>query len=158
MGTKLRHTESFYPLEVISLMISFQNARNRTCWFYLKGISKSELENIIDFLYNGETFVTQEELNSFLVTSQELKVKGLQIVDEETNTLESKPNLEAQEFTKLSPKDNESYLSPRQNKEFSNNDIILADDDVESNIANKNHDLDEKFGRMVERSQGLWKC
>jgi len=43
---------------------------------YLKGILKSELENIIDFIYNGETFVTQQELNSFLVTAQELKVKG----------------------------------------------------------------------------------
>ena len=51
---------------------------------YLKGILKPELENIIDFLYNGETFVTQEELNSFLVTAQELKVKGLQTVDDET--------------------------------------------------------------------------
>ena len=56
---------------------------------YLKGIAKSELENIIDFLYNGETFVTQEELNSFLVTAQELKVKGLQTVDDETKTFES---------------------------------------------------------------------
>ena len=29
---------------------------------------------------------------------------------------------------------------------------------MESNIANKNHDLDEKLGRIIERSQGLWKC
>ena len=29
---------------------------------------------------------------------------------------------------------------------------------MESNIANKNHDLDETLGRMIERSQGLWKC
>ena len=59
---------------------------------YLKGILKPELENIIDFLYNGETFVTQEELNSFLVTAQELKVKGLQTVDHEINDIESKQN------------------------------------------------------------------
>ena len=29
---------------------------------------------------------------------------------------------------------------------------------MKSNIANKNHDLDEKLGRMIERSQGIWKC
>ena len=33
---------------------------------YLKGISRTDLENVTNFLYNGETFVTQEELIGLL--------------------------------------------------------------------------------------------
>jgi len=124
---------------------------------YLKGILKSELEKIIDFLYNGETFVTQEELNSFLVTAQELKVKGLQTVDHNITNIESKPNFEEPEFTK------QSLISlikteSRRSKVFSNNELIPVEDDDKSDIAIKNLDLDEKLERMIEGSQGLWKC
>ena len=45
---------------------------------YLKGISSAELEQVADFLYNGETSCAQEELNKFLETAQELQIKGLQ--------------------------------------------------------------------------------
>ena len=47
-------------------------------FLYLKGIKKEELLNVIDFLYNGEANVAQEDLTSFLETAQELQVKGLQ--------------------------------------------------------------------------------
>ena len=45
---------------------------------YLKGISSAELDHVTDFLYNGEAFVTHQELKQFLETAQELQVKGLQ--------------------------------------------------------------------------------
>ena len=45
---------------------------------YLKGISSAELENVTDFLYNGEANMAQAELTKFLETAQELQVKGLQ--------------------------------------------------------------------------------
>ena len=45
---------------------------------YLKGINSAELEHVTDFLYNGETFITQEELKMFLETAKELQIKGLQ--------------------------------------------------------------------------------
>merc|ERR1719309_1588569 len=141
----LRHQQKLFDV--------FSKCTQTNMLVYLKGILKSELENIIDFLYNGETFVTQEELNSFLITAQELKVKGLQTVDDETNTFDSKPNFEEPEFTRqsiISPEETKSNLSPRLNKVFSNNEIILADDDDESNIANKNLDLDEKLERIIE--------
>merc|ERR1712115_229784 len=36
-------------------------------------------EYILDFLYNGEASVGQEELKEFLVTGEELKVKGFEV-------------------------------------------------------------------------------
>jgi len=44
---------------------------------YLKGVKLSDLKLILDFMYNGEVNVAQEELNSFLNVAEELKVKGL---------------------------------------------------------------------------------
>merc|ERR1719309_1440442 len=149
----LRHQQKLFDV--------FSKCTQTNMLVYLKGVLKSELENIIDFLYNGETFVTQEALNSFLVTAQELKVKGLQTVVDETNTIESKQNIEQPELKNqslMSSKETESYLSPQQSKVFSNNEIILDYDEEDSNIDNKNIDLDEKLERMIEKSQGIWKC
>merc|ERR1719427_1860944 len=45
---------------------------------YLKGISSDKLEPVIDFIYNGEVFITQEQLKVFIETGKELQVKGLE--------------------------------------------------------------------------------
>ena len=44
---------------------------------YLKGVKYKEMLAILDFMYEGEVNVAQEELNSFLAVAEELKVKGL---------------------------------------------------------------------------------
>ena len=42
-----------------------------------QGVELANLQFILDFMYNGEATVAQEELNSFLAVAEELKVKGL---------------------------------------------------------------------------------
>merc|ERR1719370_997532 len=42
---------------------------------YLKGINSVQLENFLDFIYNGEASVGQEDLKEFLETWKELQVK-----------------------------------------------------------------------------------
>eukprot|EP00092_Neocalanus_flemingeri_P008179 GFUD01008819.1.p1 GENE.GFUD01008819.1~~GFUD01008819.1.p1 ORF type:complete len:281 (-),score=55.23 GFUD01008819.1:192-1034(-) len=44
---------------------------------YLKGVKYKELLSILDFMYNGEVNVAQEELKQFLAVAGDLKVKGL---------------------------------------------------------------------------------
>jgi len=44
---------------------------------YLKGVEFSDLEYVLDFMYNGEVSVAQVELNSFLAVAEDLQVKGL---------------------------------------------------------------------------------
>jgi len=44
---------------------------------YLKGVKYKELLAILNFMYNGEVQVAQEELKQFLATAGDLKVKGL---------------------------------------------------------------------------------
>jgi len=44
---------------------------------YLKGVSKEEIINLLNFMYCGEVNVAQDELASFLAAAEDLKVKGL---------------------------------------------------------------------------------
>jgi len=44
---------------------------------YLKDVKLSNLQLVLDFMYNGEVKVAKEELISFLAVAGELKVKGL---------------------------------------------------------------------------------
>ena len=41
------------------------------------GVKLSDLKLVLDFMYNGEVNMAQEELNSFLNVAEELKIKGL---------------------------------------------------------------------------------
>jgi len=44
---------------------------------YLKGISSSMLQPVLDFMYNGETCIGQDEVNMFIEAGKELHIKGL---------------------------------------------------------------------------------
>ena len=44
---------------------------------YLRGISQTDLQYILDFIYHGEVSVSQSNLNNFLSVAEDLKIKGL---------------------------------------------------------------------------------
>lgn len=46
-------------------------------YVYLRGVKFSDLSSILDFMYQGEVNVAQNELNSFLAVAEDLQVKGL---------------------------------------------------------------------------------
>jgi len=44
---------------------------------YLKGVKFKHLQSVLDFMYDGQVNVSQEDLMPFMATAEELKVKGL---------------------------------------------------------------------------------
>merc|ERR1712002_356162 len=56
----------------------FMKINQTNMLIYLKGINSVQLENLLDFIYNGEASVGQEELKEFLETGKELQVKGFE--------------------------------------------------------------------------------
>ena len=44
---------------------------------YFQGVKYSSLAAILNFMYNGEVSVAQDELTSFLNVAEDLRVKGL---------------------------------------------------------------------------------
>ena len=60
---------------------------------YMRGIKSDDLVAIVDFIYHGETKISQENLDSFLNIADELSLKGLSggnngILDAETKDIE----------------------------------------------------------------------
>ena len=62
----------------------FMNNSQSNMLIYLKGVSRTELDYVIDFLYNGEAYVAQEHVSLFLKTGKELKLKGIEDASQAT--------------------------------------------------------------------------
>ena len=59
---------------------------------FMRGLKSEDLVAIVDFLYFGETNIFQENLDSFLVLAEELRLKGL--MDNSNKTEESTKDAE----------------------------------------------------------------
>ena len=59
---------------------------------FMRGVKSEELEAIIDFLYNGEANVFQQNLESFLALAEQFQLKGLTGKKSELNETYQKPN------------------------------------------------------------------
>jgi hypothetical protein len=136
---------------------------------YLKGISSAELENITDFLYNGEANVAQEELAQFLETAQELQVKGLQgylqgIGKNESekqktghpDTIENGTTFENNEdiFREESILDSLVELADS----FDSSEGTLDTIDGKNAQLHTNTEIDLQIEQIIEKNEGLWKC
>ena len=64
----------------------------------LEGLSKQDLENVLDYMYNGEVHIFQEDLDRFLNIAQRLRLEGLldggSENEEQQSTKETKPYIE----------------------------------------------------------------
>ena len=132
---------------------------------YLKGMSSVYIEHLIDFLYNGETFISKEELNGFIETAKELKVKGLdgklvrtrELVEEQPNGEKDFANTRGSEnenlnSSELSDNDVEEQVS---NKEFDETIVKIKKETVQP-ITNKEILL--PVHEMIEKIEGVWTC
>ena len=65
----------------------FKNNKNQNPLICLEGISSKELQDILDYMYNGETNIFQEGLDKFLSIAQRFKIMGL--LQKEENNFDS---------------------------------------------------------------------
>ena len=56
----------------------------------LDGVSSTDLQNVLDYVYEGEVRIYQEDLDRFLNVAQKLKLEGL-MGDDKTETVETRP-------------------------------------------------------------------
>ena len=64
---------SFSPV----LKSILRKTSNQHPFIFLRGVKYKDLLNILNFMYQGEVNIVQEELNSFLTTAEDLKIRGL---------------------------------------------------------------------------------
>ena len=119
----------------------------------LDGISSGDLNNIMDYIYNGEVQIFQENLDRFLNVAQRLKLEGLmendagfqnnfnetKIAKEEDETLPYETRNEINELPKPRQVANERVMVP-----------VLSESAV---------DIEDTVNQHFERvSSGVYKC
>ena len=55
----------------------FKRNKHSNTLMCLEGLSRKDLENILDYIYNGEIHIYQKELDRFLSVAQRFKLEGL---------------------------------------------------------------------------------
>ena len=100
---------------------------------YLKGVTATNLNYVLDFIYNGEVNVAQDDLNSFLTAAEDLKIKGL------TQQQQSQDDraIEKQVKTQSNPLSN--LETPKQSRKYKDG----GDDIVEIIPSPVKHELGE---------------
>jgi len=90
---------------------------------YLKGVKFSDLQSVLNFMYNGEVNVPQEELKSFLAVAEDLKVKGL------SENISTNPTLKISDLKCRDETADPMYIEYNATSEIlkNNNDNVFSD-------------------------------
>ena len=120
---------------------------------YLRGMKAHDLVTILDFLYQGEANVFQDNLDSFLALAEELQLKGLMGKTEEKSTdfAEYKQPLPSYNTNRNVPES--SFRRQLTNKETRNppeGNSALA---IPTNFSGSLDELEERVNSMMEKSQ-----
>ena len=132
-----------------------QEIKNPHPLIYLKGFQSKDFVSILDFLYYGEAYVFQEDLDSFLAIAGEIRLKGLTgqtsgifLEEQEEFLLEANPK--SQDLQSKSTIHQPDMTSNR--KVGSRSSTVVAIPNASS--ANLQA-LDEKVKSMMERGQKM---
>jgi len=64
--------------------------RHNVPLLYLKGVRHKDMVSLLTFMYHGEVNVAQDDINRFLATAEELKIKGLTHKDKDQESCNKK--------------------------------------------------------------------
>ena len=144
-------------LSVVSDFFSdvFIQSNHSSMLVYLKGISSEKLEPVIDFIYNGEVFISQEQLEVFVETGKELKVKGLESVMPGVGENTTENLINPQEIKH----EYENSDTVADEKEFTSSTREIVVEINQENLELKtNEDISLQINAMTEKIEGVWKC
>ena len=118
---------------------------------YMRGLKARELEAVLDFIYQGETNIFQEDLDGFLLIAEELQLKGL-VGNEE------KP-LAANKDATLKLKTTKSYEAPH--RPFENSSVAqVSTGSQEKRLVPVaiDQDVARIVDEMIVKQDNFWTC
>merc|ERR1719147_419493 len=112
------------------------------------------LQPIVDFIYTGETLITNDELNVFLETGKELHIKGLdsdltgsqerQIISENLSDPLERNNY---------PEEKMSTVSVEENAD---NNVVIKEENLLPQSSN--NEISLQINEMIEKNEEMWRC
>ena len=116
------------------------------CLLCLEGLSKQDITNVLDYMYNGEVHIFQEHLDRFLSIAQRLRLEGLLENDAEIHEQPFKFTQETNAFIEeklLGQPYEEKPSTPIDMPVSKNNSLTNTDNnEVESMIENNLEQLE----------------
>lgn len=151
-----------------------QNNKHSHPLIYMKGMKAEALESVLDFLYNGEVNIYQEDLNDFMTLAEELELKGLTgqqsmenensqttFINKEMSKLNVKPKIVKKVMSKKeSPFSDEdlnhvkNICESPKNLQYISTDIVA----MEKTISTNNYELNETVDSLLEKIGDTWNC
>ena len=138
---------------------------------YMRRMKTKYFEPILDFIYNGETEVSQKDINDFLLLAEELEMKGLTSDPNETENNDTKIDKydKAKNKRKKIMTTNDLVPEPDVIKEeisptseYDMKDIVngslVTDAKVSGSVQDDNTELIEIINSMLENVEGIWTC
>ena len=134
---------------------------------YLRGIKAKDLLSMLDFMYQGEANVFQEDLDMFLSIAEEFQLKGLTSEKEPPPTKsikESNYTVEHHEKKQLKPQQvtlnaHIDYQNDSLNTPMSTVAVMDSYDSGSKVYMNNDlKELDEQIESMIEKLDSKWTC
>jgi len=151
-----------------STLLRKNKNEDRHPMIFLKGVKPKELKSVVDFMYNGEVNVFQEDLKEFLIMAEELQLRGLRQDGEnskEQSCSESNDNEKVTYDESGNDGDNEIIINPEDNKDIDEDmdDIAEIDESFSENgndrvMVEESDNIEEMIEAMMVRVGAEWTC
>ena len=128
---------------------------------YLSGVNSHSLGLVLDYIYQGEVQIYQEDLNVFLDVAQKLKIEGLQ--SNNTNNPSSE-NLKEEMAKFETNSDSDYYITIEdQNQEPADNKVPVMKrppsySNTVATVNGMSTSVEDKIQELIERSEGMNYC
>ena len=173
---KLRSTDHFYDVTLVSddqQQMSAHKVVLASCSEYFKnvltfnkhsnpmlclsGVTRDDLQNMLDYIYYGEIQIYQDNLDTFLDVAQRFQLEGLMQGKDEP--IQHTINEEIYDTSKIEARENDSMVAvnaPTNKNIQSRRERIIS---VQSANYGSIEDLDQKVEEMIEKlADGSNKC
>ena len=143
-----------------------QGPKQSRLFIYMRGINAKYLTSIVDFIYQGEICILQDDLNIFLALSEKLQLKGITGNNQTDLPQVKSSSIKAKQTIRKSKQNQDISRVLLEKVKIENfeaelpvygpSDATKAVD--ETNISDLVLELDSLILTMVEKTDGIWKC
>ena len=134
---------------------------------YMRGIKTKDLAALLDFIYNGEANIYQEDLDGFMTLAEELQLKGMERCKDDTpgeakHPLKTKTKQTKPQALQTVKQEVDSKTEVKISNQVKNDKLVAVDDDkllVSADITVE--DLRYKLDSLMEKvnaEDNIWKC
>merc|ERR1712126_460115 len=134
----------------------FKNNKASNPFLCLEGVTANDLNNILDYIYNGEVQIYQEHLDMFLNIAQRFKIEGLLGEGNEVKEELEEEIIIPSNILSSTIKKAEKKAKPEQLETFTS---IQINNPIQPLDTNDIHEIDQKlYEHMEKNSDGIYSC